>query len=78
MHAPGYKRRRRPLVSEFTEQVRRRLAEIDMSYAELAQKTGLSRQYIYKVMNHGHNFTMEVAEKIAKAIGLKITVSSDG
>jgi DNA-binding phage protein len=45
----------------------------DIGVADLAARTGLSRQYIYRILNGEHVPTLTVAEKIASKLGLQIT-----
>lgn len=61
-------------MDEFAHEVKKRLDELGMTYAKLSAKTGVSRQYLYRVLDHGDNCSMKVADQIATAIGLKIVI----
>ena len=44
--------------------------------SELARQTGLSREVFYKGLVPGGNPTLETVAKVAKALGLKLTVEA--
>jgi probable addiction module antidote protein len=53
------------------------LGDIARAYgaSELARQTGLSREVIYKGLVPGGNPTLDTLSRIAKALGLKLTVA---
>lgn len=59
-------------VRDFVNKVKAKMKAADIGVAELAEKTALSRQYIYRILNGEHIPTLSVAEKIASALGLHI------
>jgi gp16 family phage-associated protein len=64
---------RNAAVRDFVKKVEAKMKAANVSVAELAEKTGLSRQYIYRVLNGEHVPTLAVAEKIASKLGLHIS-----
>lgn len=61
-----------PAVREFVQEVETQMAATGVNVAKLAELTGLSRQYIYRILNGTCVPTLKVAENIAKHLGLKI------
>jgi transcriptional regulator with XRE-family HTH domain len=59
-------------VRDFVRRVEAKMKAANIGVADLAALTGLSRQYIYRVLNGEHVPTLTVAEKIAKELGLQI------
>lgn len=62
-------------VRDFVKKVQAKMKAADIGVAELAQRTGLSRQYIYRVLNGEHVPTLAVAENIASKLGLQISTT---
>jgi transcriptional regulator with XRE-family HTH domain len=60
-------------VRDFVRRVEAKMKAADIGVADLAARTGLSRQYIYRILNGEHVATLTVAEKIASKLGLQIT-----
>lgn len=48
------------------------LDEYDMTQAELAEKMGVSRQQVTKIVKGQENFTFETIGKLEKALGVKL------
>jgi DNA-binding phage protein len=71
VHAPVRTR----TVRDFVKKVEAKMKAKGMTVAELAHDTGLSRQYIYRILKHEHVPTLAVAESIASHLGLQITTS---
>ena len=63
------------LVADFVETVRLQKEKLGLTHAQIASRTGLSRQYIYKLLEGDRNVSLETAEKLAKALEFKIRVS---
>lgn len=47
-----------------------------ITISELASKTGVSRQHIYNVLREKSVPTMDLAEKLAEAIGHSVSVTN--
>ena len=63
-------------VEEFIRQVRQKLEERELSISELARLTGFTRPYLSRMLS-GHQVpSMDVADKIATELGLKVTTES--
>lgn len=60
------------VVRDFIKQVEAKMTTANIGVAELAALTGLSRQYIYRVLNGEHVPTLTVAANIASKLGLQI------
>lgn len=63
---------RSKVMRDFLKKVEAKMQAGGVSVAQLAELTGLSRQYIYRVLNGEHVPSLVVAEKIAKNLGLHI------
>lgn len=59
-------------MREFILAVESQMKSKGVSVAKLAEKTGLSRPYIYRVLNGTCVPTLGVADNIARNLGLKI------
>lgn len=55
-------------VSDFTEELNRRMEELGLSRAALAAKIGASPPYITKVLRGDANFTIRSLTKLARAV----------
>jgi DNA-binding phage protein len=51
------------------------MEERQLSFTDLSRQSGVSRAYLYRVLDGTNVPTMDVADKIAKALGLVITTS---
>lgn len=67
---------RASVVKDFIRQVKARIKETGIEMTELERLSGVSRQFIYKVIAGKQSPSLEIAEKIAKALDLSIEVSS--
>lgn len=65
-----------PAMSSFCEQIRNRMEERKISFTKLAIESGVSRAYLYRILDGTHVPTMDKADAIAKALGLVITTVS--
>jgi len=61
------------ILIKFGERVREERKKAGLSQEQLAMKAGLHRTYIGMVERAEKNITLENIEKIAKALGLKIS-----
>lgn len=64
------------LVEDFVRTARKKMESSGLTHAEVAEQTGLSRQYIYRVLGGHQNITLDTAQKIAKVLGFSICVKS--
>jgi DNA-binding phage protein len=62
------------LMNDFVKKVRQELRAQDMSVVELAEVAGVSREYIYEVFRGECCPTVDWVEKVAKVLGLKLTL----
>lgn len=60
------------VVEDFIRKVRSALTRKNMEVKELAEVSGVSREYIHRLLAGKQNPSMEVAEKIAKPLGLSV------
>jgi predicted transcriptional regulator len=49
--------------------------ELQLSYAELARRMGVSRAYVYKLMQGGSNNKLSSLVKLAAALGAEVRLS---
>lgn len=68
--------KRVPAMSSFCEQIRNSMEEKNVSFTQLAALSGVSRAYIYRILDGTHVPTMDKADKIASALGLVITTTA--
>lgn len=59
-------------VEDFIRQVKAALKRRDMEVKELAEESGVSREYIHRLLAGRQNPSLEVAAKIAKPLGLSL------
>jgi transcriptional regulator with XRE-family HTH domain len=62
-------------MDNFVEQVRLRMTKLGINRAQLAEGSGISRAYIYRVLDGKQVPSMDVADKIATSVGLVITTA---
>lgn len=55
-------------VMEVTEEIVRRMAELDISKSELARRMGASPAYVTKILRGDTNFTFETLVKLGDAL----------
>lgn len=60
----------RTIAKRFGKAVRQRRLELNMSQDELAHRAGIHRSYPHKVENGHITVSIEVADNIARALGL--------
>lgn len=65
-------KRKQSAVDEFIGQVKRQLKKTGMTMTQLAEASDVSREYIYRILSGEQNPSMEIAEKIAKPLGLTV------
>lgn len=64
---------RRPwIVDDFIRKVKAALKRTGMEVTELAEQSGVSREYIHRLLAGRQNPSLEIAEKIAKPLGLSV------
>lgn len=63
-------------MTAFAEALKKAIDSGKISVYQLAQKTGLSRVHIYRLMRGEQAPALDTAEAIAKEIGVKITIES--
>lgn len=62
------------LILCFSEQILAVLAEEGLSRTDLAERLGVSRQYVTKLINRTPNLTLHSLAEIAAALGRQVTV----
>jgi transcriptional regulator with XRE-family HTH domain len=62
------------VISDFTEQVQRRLRAIELSKVGFAGRLGASPAYITKMLKGETNFTIETMTKVAKALDSELEI----
>ena len=62
------------IMESLLSKVRSELQSKTVTVAEVANACGVSREYIYKILREDSHPTVPVAEKLAAAVGLQITV----
>lgn len=70
--ATGQRIRRHNAVNDFIEQVEARLEETGMTMTELAERSKVAREYIYRILSRKQVPSLAIAEKIAAALGLSV------
>ncbi len=65
---------RTTFVDEFVNMLRAALTRQDMSIAQLAEKSKVTRQYAYRVLSGASVPSIEVAERMAAALGLEFRI----
>jgi len=65
----------RPFVDEFVAVVKREIDSQQITMVELSRKANVNRPYLYRVLSGDNKPTLEVAERIAKALGLSLKVT---
>lgn len=60
-------------MDAFRQQLRARMEKLDISPTELARLSGITRAYIYRVLDGSQVPSLELADKLAEAVGLAIT-----
>jgi len=61
-------------ITDFTEELCRRMDEEGVSRAELAQRIGHSPAYVTKVLRGNVNFTLATITKLARALGSVVRI----
>ena len=64
---------KREILSKFGNKVRERRLKLGLSQEELASRAGVHRTYIGMIEKAEKNITLENIEKVAKALGLKLS-----
>lgn len=62
------------IVEDFQAKVRKRLNESGMSVVELSRRAKINRPYLYRVLNGDAVPSLRIADQIATALGLEISV----
>ena len=62
-------------MDHFREQIEKAMLAKDWGTLELAEASGITRAYIYRILNGEQNPSLEVADRLASALGLKITTT---
>ncbi len=60
-------------MDSFREQIQKAMDDKQWSTLELSEASGVTRAYIYRVLDGKVNPSMEIADKLAKPLGLVIT-----
>lgn len=60
---------------DFTEAILERMEALGMNRAELARRAGVSAPAVTRWLSADRNLTLVTMLKIAKAVGVKVTVS---
>ena len=64
---------KRGILIKFGNKVRKERAKLGLSQEKLATKVGVHRTYIGMIERAEKNITLENIEKVAKALGLKLS-----
>ena len=64
---------KREILIKFGNKVRKERGKLELSQEELATKAGVHRTYIGMIERAEKNITLENIEKVAKALGLKLS-----
>ena len=64
---------KREILIKFGNKVRKERVKLGLSQEELAAKAGVHRTYIGMIERAEKNITLENIEKVAKALGLKLS-----
>lgn len=64
---------KREILIKFGNKVRKERDKLELSQEELATKAGVHRTYIGMIERAEKNITLENIEKVAKALGLKLS-----
>ena len=64
---------KREILIKFGNKVRKERNKLELSQEELAAKAGVHRTYIGMIERAEKNITLENIEKVAKALGLKLS-----
>jgi len=67
-------KKRVSIVQEFIYAVRDKIDSEGMSMVELSHRSGVARPYLYRVLSSEQTPSLEIAEKIAAALGLEFRV----
>ena len=62
------------IVDEFQAKVRAKLAESGMSVIELSRRAKINRPYLYRVLSGDAVPSIRIAEQIASALGMQLSV----
>lgn len=62
-------------MDQFAKSIRDAIESQDMTIMELSRRTGVTRQHLYRILAGEHAPSLSVAERIAEALGLTLTVS---
>lgn len=62
-------------VNEFVAKLAKKIEDDGWNVSELARKSGVARPYIYRILSGQHVPSLEVAYKLADAVGLQVTLS---
>lgn len=62
------------VIIEFTEKVVAAMRERDMSRVELAQRLGVSKSFVTKLLNGNPNLTIRTMVSLAAALGCELLV----
>jgi predicted XRE-type DNA-binding protein len=62
------------IASSFLEQVNQKIETDYIDLAVLAQKLGVSKKRVSQVFNHPEKLTLNMAVRLARALGLKVSL----
>lgn len=71
-------RKRPSAMATFCDQIRAQMDKQKLSHAQVAEQSGISRAYLYRILDGSQVPSMDVADKIARALGLIITTQPAG
>ena len=66
------------IVDDFKRAVTAAINKRQLSMSQVAIDAGITRAYLYRVLSGEHIPSVEVAERIANAVGLKLKLSRLG
>ena len=74
--ASGSRRFRYNIVDDFIHQVKAALKRTGMGITELAEESEVSREYIHRLLAGRQKPSLEIAEKIARPLGLSVQTTA--
>lgn len=69
------KRKGKRTVDDFVSRVKERLESTGMSISELAVASKISRPYVSRVLSRHQTPSLDIADRIAACVGLKISIT---
>jgi transcriptional regulator with XRE-family HTH domain len=64
-----------PLMAEFCDLLRQRMAAKGLSVSELCRDAGVGRQYLHRVLNGEQEPTVSWMQKVGKEVGIRVKLT---